>query len=169
MPHFIAHFVESRSFSTKWADKVGGLAEDVSDHLSVHVSQPVVSSLEFVGEPFMIDAEEVENGRLQVMDVDGIFYDVVAEFVSRAINYAGLYARPCHPKGETARVVVAAIIGGGQFSLRVIGAAKFAAPDDQRLIEQTALFQVGDKTETGLIHILALTADAIRQAAMMVP
>ena len=42
------------------------------------VGQAVVAALEFVGEAFVVDAEEVEEGGLKVVDVDGVFGDVVA-------------------------------------------------------------------------------------------
>ena len=43
------------------------------------------------------------------------------------------------------RMVVAAVVVGGQRALAVDGPAEFAAPDDQRVVEQPALLQVGDQ------------------------
>ena len=48
-------------------------------------------------------------------------------------------------------------------------AAELAAPDDERIVEQAALFQVLDEGGTGLVRIATLTADLAREIAMLVP
>lgn len=40
----------------------------------------------------MIKAEQVEDRRVEVVNVDGIFGDAVAEFVGAAVADAGFYA-----------------------------------------------------------------------------
>ena len=49
----------------------------------------------------------------------------------------GQYRRLAEPEGETARVVVTAVIVTGQFSLGVAGAAKFSAPDHQCVVKSS--------------------------------
>src|SRR5207248_8923795 len=44
-----------------------------------------------------------------------------------------------------------------------------AAPDYKRVLEQAALFEVSDERVAGLVHVLALAADALGQTAVMVP
>ena len=106
--------------------------------------QAHVETLDFVSKPSMIDAEAVEDGCVQVVNVDGVFDDVVAEFVGFAVDDAGLDAAASHPDREAARVVVAAVVFAGQPALAVDRPAKFAAPDHERFIEQAALMQVVD-------------------------
>ena len=65
--------------------------------------------------------------------------------------------------------MVAAVVVLRQRSLAVDGPAELAAPDHQRLVEQTALFQVLDEGGGGLVDVLALAADLRRQAAVLVP
>ncbi len=81
----------------------------------------------------------------------------------------GLNAAAGQPDGEAARVVVAAVVGGGERALRVGRAAEFAAPDDERVVEQAALFEVDDERGGGLVGFGALAADAGGQAAVLVP
>ena len=66
-------------------------------------------------------------------------------------------------------MVVAAVVGGRQLPLAVIGAAEFAAPEHQRVVEHAALTQVLDQGRTGLVGLTALLANAAGQAAVMVP
>jgi hypothetical protein len=47
--------------------------------------------------------------------------------------------------------------------------AKLTAPNDERLIEQTLLLQIGDERGGGLVHGLGGFADASDEVAVMVP
>ena len=52
-------------------------------------------------------------------------------------------------------MVVAAIVLLGEFALAVDGAAEFAAPDHEGIVEHAALLQVGDQRRAGLVGIAA--------------
>ena len=60
--------------------------EDGFDEAAVDVGEPELAALVGVGEPFVIEAEAVEEGGLEIVDVDGILDDVEAEFVGGAIG-----------------------------------------------------------------------------------
>ncbi len=94
-----------------------------------------------------------------VADVDGVLDDVVAEVVGHAVDQAGFDAAAGEPHAAGIRVVVAAAgaaEGGVAFDHR--GAAEFAAPGDQGLIEQAAALEVGDQCGAGLVGRLAEVA-----------
>ena len=110
--------------------------QDRLDDLSVDVGQAVVAALELVRQPRVVDAQAVQDRGVQVVDVDRVLGDVVAEVVGLAVGDPGLDAAAGQPDGEAAGMVVAAVVVGGQRALAVDGAAEFAAPDDQRVVEQ---------------------------------
>ena len=83
----------------------------------MHVGQAEVAALEFVGQAFVVDAHLVQDRRLQVVDVDGVFHGVHAEFVALAVSEAGLHAAAGHPGGEAARMMVAPVIVRRQLAL----------------------------------------------------
>src|SRR5262245_26377185 len=101
------------------------------DHVAMHVGQPEVSPLEAVRQPGVIDSQAVQDGGLEVVDVDGVFHDVVAELVGLAVGDPSLDAAAGHPDGETTRVVVAAETLLGDLALAVGGTTELAAPDDE--------------------------------------
>src|SRR5260370_13568170 len=82
--------------------------EQLGDHLAVDVGKAVIAALEAVGQLLVVQAEQVQNGRLEVMDVDRILDDVIAQLVSCAEGQAALDAAAGQPHGEGVRVVVAA-------------------------------------------------------------
>lgn len=87
------------------------------DDIAVDVGEAEVPSLEAEGEFFVVDAECVEDGGVEVVDMDGVFDNVVAEVIGLAVDDAGLDAAACHPDGEASGVVVSAVVGFGERAL----------------------------------------------------
>ena len=102
--------------------------EQRRDHLAVNVGEPEVTPLEAVRQLFVVDTQTMKDCRVQIVDMNRILHDVVAEVVGLAVNGAGTDASSSHPDRITSRMVIAAVIGAGEFSLTVDGAAKFASP-----------------------------------------
>ena len=65
--------------------------------------------------------------------------------------------------------MVAAVIVCGQLTLAIDGAAELAPQTTSVSSSKPALLQVLDQGRTGLIDVLALPADLLRQAAVLVP
>src|SRR5262245_58575128 len=82
------------------------LRQNPLHQFAVHVGQPVVAALEFEREPGVVDAQAVQEGGVQVVDVDAVFGDVVTIIVGFAVRDTGLDAAAGQPDGEATRVVV---------------------------------------------------------------
>src|SRR2546423_8183451 len=109
----------------------------------MHICQAEMATLEFKGELFVVDAEAVQDGGVEVVDVDGAVNDVVAVIVGFAVGNARLDAASGHPQGETTAMMVAAMIVFGQGALAVDGASKLAAPDYESIFKQPARLEIG--------------------------
>ena len=85
----------------------------------------------------MVEAQQVQDGGVQIVDVDLVLDGRVAEVVGRAVRLAALDAAAGHPGGEPARAVVAplAVLAGRR-------AAELAGPDNQSLVEQPPALEV---------------------------
>ena len=94
--------------------------------------------------------EQVQDRRVQVVDVDGVDGGGVADLVGLAVADAALDAAAGHPDGEAVRVVVAAGLLAGLGDRQ---AAELAAPDHQRLVEQPALVEVGQQAGDRLVGL----------------
>jgi hypothetical protein len=75
--------------------------------------QPLLTN----AQPFVVDAEQVQNGGVEVADVHWILHDVVAEGAGFAEDEARLDAAAGHPVAKTARMMIAALIGRRQPAL----------------------------------------------------
>src|SRR5271169_4470549 len=96
-------------------------------------------------------------------------HDVVAVLVRAAMHRPGFDAAARHPDGETAGMMVAPVIVLGEFALRIAGAAEFAAPDDEGVVEHAALLEVLDERGAGLVRFPRLDLYPGGQVIVLVP
>ena len=107
----------------------------------------------------VIDAKLLEDGGLDVMDVHASF----------SMNVSFLNACSSHPERERFSVMIASIGIGFRISLAVNGAAEFAAPNNQGVVEQASTLQVHDQSRAGLIRVPRGNRQALVQTAVVIP
>src|SRR3954462_3097654 len=66
-------------------------------------------------------------------------------------------------------MMIAAVVGGRECSLRVNGATKFTAPDYERIVQQPALFEVLNERGGRLVGRRALFGDVNGELVVLVP
>src|SRR5206468_9339997 len=94
----------------------------------------------------------MEDGRLEIVNVDSILSGEESELVAGADRGAGLDAAASEPHGVGVDVMVAA----DRLSDFAHGSsAELTSPDDQRLVEQAALLEIANESCGGLIGFLA--------------
>ena len=135
----------------------------------MHIRQSEIAALEAERELFVVDAKCVQNRRVQIVNMDGLIDDVVTEVVSFAIDLPAFDATACHPHCEVARMMVATVVVFGQRSLTVDRAPKFSAPDHQRIIQHSALFQILYQGSTRPVAGGCHCPDCPGQSPVMVP
>src|SRR4051794_9829949 len=95
------------------ADSVGEgsrlneLRQDILQHVAMHIRQPEIAALMAVRQAGMLQAQEVQDGRLEVVRVNGVAADVETELVGTAVGHAGLEAAARGKEGEREGVMVA--------------------------------------------------------------
>jgi len=130
--------------------------QHVLDHAAVDVGEAVVSALEPVGEPGVVQAQQVQDRRLDVVNMHWVFNDVETELVGRAQGETRLEATASHEHRVGERVVVATQVGAGRgAALAKRGAAELTHPDHQRLIQEAPTLQVHDQCGDGPVHLRA--------------
>ena len=105
--------------------------------MAVHISQAKLAPLMRKCEPLVVESQAMQNRRLQVVHMHRIFRDVKTEIIRRAIDHARFNSAARHPNRERLRMMIAPLAAAERdvrFHHR--RAAKFAAPDHQRVFEQ---------------------------------
>src|SRR5438093_8318862 len=150
--------------------------------MAIHVREAETAALVQIRESFVIDAEEMQDSRLQIVNVDrsrskGAFVgidgvaigigNVISVIICTAIGHARFDAAAGQPNGETAWMMIAAIIVFGEFALGIAGPAEFTAPNDEGIVKHATSFEVFNQSGAGLIGFAGLIANSRRQIAML--
>ena len=101
---------------------------------------------------------------MEIVHVDFVLHRVVAIFVGFSVGEAGLHAAPGRPHRESLRIVIAAVR-----ALRDGRATKFAAPDNQRVFQHAALFEIGEQAGDGFVDGGGVLRVARLESAVLVP
>ena len=127
-------------------------------------------TLKAVRELFVIDAHEVQDRCLQVVDMNRIFDRVHGELVTFSITNPGLHAAAGHPHGKGVRMMVSPpALPILDITLNKRSAAEFSTPNHQRILQQSAFFKICNEGRTWLICVLALRVELRRQAVVLIP
>ena len=92
---------------------------------------------------------------MEVMNVNLVLGGVVTKLVGRSVSHPGFRPTASHPHREAVRVVIAPPrfshhLGNGR-------AAELAPPDDQRVLKQPTLFEIGNQGRHRLIRSKTLS------------
>ena len=85
------------------------LCENVRDHFPGDIGQSKITTAVTVRKLGVVDAEQVQNGRVDVVDVDGLVDGLEAEVVRGAVDGASLDAAAGESHREPERIVIAAV------------------------------------------------------------
>src|SRR2546421_9319298 len=103
----------------------------------------------------------MQNRGLEIVNVDFVPHDRKAKLVGFAISDAMFYSAAREKDGEAIRIMVAAKNLAGRGAAFAEGrAAKFTAPDNQGIVEQTALAEVANQGRDRLVGLRALFLEA---------
>jgi hypothetical protein len=89
----------------------------------VHIGQPEISARVAIGQFLVIDAHQVENRGVVVVNVTGIRNDVNSVLIRLAISRAAFDASTREQTGECPGVMIATLVVGRRTSLVTVRAA----------------------------------------------
>ena len=123
----------------------------------------------FDGKAFMINPKGVENSGVEIVDVNGVFDDVVGVVVRCAIVEASFESTSGYPSAEATSVMVTTMIIFSQFALTVDSASKLTPENDHRVFQHASLLQVLHQCGSGLIDRFAVLLDFGWQVTVLIP
>ena len=86
---------------------------------TMNIREAEIPAAVAIGQFLVVQAEQMENGGLQVMHVDGVFHHVHAVVIGMPITESCLYASSGQPVGKAIGVMIAPVIGTRQFALAI--------------------------------------------------
>jgi hypothetical protein len=98
----------------------------------MHVRQPAFDAVVVEAEPFVVQAQQMENGGVQVVNRRFFLDGLIAKSIGGSLTHGSLDAGPGQPDGETLGVVVPA---RGPALLKGRHPAELRHPDHQRIAQ----------------------------------
>src|SRR4051794_9081700 len=84
----------------RWGFMMGCSGEDVGNHIAINVGEAFVAALMEVGQLLVIQAETVQHGRVDVVDVSLLLDGLEAKLIGRAVTLPALDAAARQPHRE---------------------------------------------------------------------
>ena len=119
--------------------------------MTVNVRQTHVSSAESIRQFCVVNAEQVQHRRVQVVNLDSVFNDLITELVGRSVSDSAFHATASHPDRESVRIMVSAIR-----PLSKRGPPELALPDNQRVLKKSSLFKISQQRRDRLVDTLGI-------------
>src|SRR5262245_14612294 len=88
-----------------------GLRHNRLHHFAGNIREPEIAASVAIGQLFVIETEQVQHGRMEVVDARAIFGGLETELICRAINDAALHPAAREPHAEAVMIVIAAKLG----------------------------------------------------------
>ncbi len=118
----------------------------------------------------VVESEQVEQGCVEVVDVDGIARDVPSDLIRFTVGESAFESAARHEDGESEGVVISA---GDIFAAAAVfaewGASELACDNDECFVEETALFQIFDERSDGLVGHPSIECEFVIEVGVMVP
>ena len=128
------------------------------------VGQAHVAAGEAHGQSFVIEAQQVEHGGVEIVDGGFALDHFVTIFVSFAVDAAAFDAATGQPDGKTERIVIASIGTLGEGC-----APKFSGPGHEGVFQQATRLKVREQAGDGLIDGARVVFMARFETAVLVP
>jgi hypothetical protein len=143
---------------------VSGLQHGAHD-FSVYIGEPEITTRMPECQPLVIDAQEMEQGGVEIMHVNLVHRGTEAVIVRRSVRETAPDAASRHPDCETIRVMISSV--GTALSRR--GPAEFAAPDDEGVLEHAQGFEIGKQTGDWFVDFGGIAFVITGEVLMLIP
>jgi len=141
-----------------------------ADHATRHICQPEVSPQVLIRQLLVVQSQQMQDRRVQIVDVNATLDRPAAELVRRTMAHSGPDSGPGQQGCESIPIVFPP---GSPDSARVVlkvrSPAKFARADDERILQEPSLFQIFQQSGDRSIDSLAALRMRIGNVPVMVP
>ena len=116
----------------------------------------------------MIEAEQAEDRGVQVVNIDAVSRHLATDFVGFTVVHAALNTATRHPAAVSLRPVVTTAIRIDATS-RGRRTTEFSTPDDEGLVQETALLQVRNQSGRRGIHVSGRASGSGEDIGVVIP
>lgn len=141
-----------------------GSGQDFLDDATMNVSQAIIAAGVMKRQPFMVETQLMQDGRMQVMYMNLVVDGSESKLVRLPVRHSALDSGPREPHGEAVMIVVAAVA-----IFRSRSSSELTSPHDQRIFQQATLLEIIEQCRRRLIDIMAQLLYRFVMFGMRVP
>ena len=146
------------------------LRDDFPNHISRDIREAKISAGMTISEFFVIESEQMQHRRVQIVNARAIFHSFEAEFVCCAIDRAAPHPSTSEPNAEAVMIMVATQFGFSAVTqLNRRSSPEFTTPKNERILKHPTFFEIGHKSCDGPIDIRGVFANIRFDIVMVVP
>ena len=163
-----------RLLAVSWSDGFGDCisgphsaacsGQDLVNDPTGNIGQTVFSSVVEERQGLVIQAQQMQDGGVDVVDMNAILYGPQSNGIRGAVSHASTHTSAGEPQCVAPRIVVAA---GSLFAHR--HPSKFTTPNDECVLEQAPLFQVAQQGGDGLVGSPTVTSVVLGYILVRIP
>src|SRR5262245_24398806 len=112
-------------------------SQDILNHFAMHVCKASIGAVVTEDKFRVIDAQQVQDGRMNVVAISGILDGLIGPFVRRAVRDAAPDAAAREPIREAEGIMIAAFA-----ALAARHSTKLSRPKHDGIIKQAARFEI---------------------------
>ena len=131
----------------------------------MYVGESSIDAVVTVREARVVKAEQVQNGRVQVVNGRHVFNGFESELIGLPVAHAAPNSSAAQPGCEALRIVVSPLCS----FLKHRHAAEFCTPHDQCVFQQASLFHVIEQGSGWLVKDFCVDVILIAQIGVAVP
>jgi hypothetical protein len=136
----------------------------------MYVSQSEIAAGVVPCQASMVEAHQVQQRGMQVVNVHAIFNRPIAKFVRAAPRHSTADSTAREPHGKSVMIMIAAgryATANRYFNCRC--SAKFSATDDDRVVQESSLSKIGEQSRDGGVSFLTQTPMLASNVSMRIP
>src|SRR5436190_5703193 len=106
---YVLSMTGGKQLPSQWRRKYPGLpalSEQFCHDFAGDISQAKIPALETVSQARMIEAEKVQHGRVEIVDVNRVLHNPPPQFIRLANRLSAFDTRAGHPVAESERMMV---------------------------------------------------------------
>ena len=80
---------------------------DLINDFAGHIGETEIATVETIGELLVMEAHEMKDRCVQIVDADAVLNGAEAELIGCAVMNAAFHTTTCHPESESMGIVIA--------------------------------------------------------------
>lgn len=160
------------SHGRRFGQETGKLRKDFFHDVSVDIREAEVPTTVEIGEGFVIDAHEMEQGGVEIVDIDLVLHCVKTKIVRRSVVVSGFDTGSGEPGRKTVRIVIATVLVTPGHTVKEFKggrAPEFAPANDEGVVEHAAHAEIMQKSGNGPVDGIGVASMPFFQLRVLVP